>query len=143
MKLVPCIYACMCVWLLKCLTFSYFQVVHIYWKVFWQLFTWPVTNIRHCCLSWCLWIRSSQYNSRRKSNEMPRCINILFHIYMNLSVFRATHCTILSHVVYNITIQNCIFLLQHAKPEAASAVLGCCWWAVCHSKQVELHINMK
>jgi hypothetical protein len=28
------------------------------------------------------------------------------------------------------------------KPEAASAVLGSWWWAVCHPKHVELHINM-
>jgi hypothetical protein len=31
----------------------------------------------------------------------------------------------------------------YAKPEAASAVLGSWWWAVCRPKQVELHINMK
>jgi hypothetical protein len=27
------------------------------------------------------------------------------------------------------------------KPEAASAVLGSWWWAVCRPKHVELHIN--
>jgi hypothetical protein len=31
----------------------------------------------------------------------------------------------------------------YAKPEAASAVLGSWWWAVCRPKQVELHINME
>ena len=31
----------------------------------------------------------------------------------------------------------------HAKPEAASAVLGSWWWAVCRPKYVELHINME
>ena len=31
----------------------------------------------------------------------------------------------------------------YAKPEAASAVLGSWWWAVCRPKHVELHINMK
>jgi len=29
----------------------------------------------------------------------------------------------------------------YAKPEAASAVLGSWWWAVCRPKHVELHIN--
>jgi hypothetical protein len=29
----------------------------------------------------------------------------------------------------------------YEKPEAASAVLGSWWWAVCHPKRVELHIN--
>jgi hypothetical protein len=32
---------------------------------------------------------------------------------------------------------------MYAEPEAASAVLGSWWWAVCHPKHVELHINMK
>jgi len=31
----------------------------------------------------------------------------------------------------------------YAKPEAASAVLGPWWWAVCRPKHAELHINMK
>jgi hypothetical protein len=31
----------------------------------------------------------------------------------------------------------------YAKPEAASAVLGSWWWAVCRPTHVELHINMK
>jgi len=31
----------------------------------------------------------------------------------------------------------------YEKPEAVSAVLGSWWWAVCRSKHVELHINMK
>jgi len=30
-------------------------------------------------------------NSYRKSNKMPHCIKILFHIYMKLNMFRATH----------------------------------------------------
>jgi hypothetical protein len=30
---------------------------------------------------------------------------------------------------------------MYAKPEAASAVLGSWWWAVCHPKHVEFHIN--
>jgi hypothetical protein len=29
----------------------------------------------------------------------------------------------------------------YAKPEAASAILGSWWWAECHPKCVELHIN--
>jgi len=31
----------------------------------------------------------------------------------------------------------------HAKPEAATVVLGSWWWAVCSPKHVGLHINMK
>jgi len=31
----------------------------------------------------------------------------------------------------------------YTKPEAASAVLGSWWWAVCRPKHVQLHINMK
>ena len=31
----------------------------------------------------------------------------------------------------------------YAKPEAAIAVLGSWWWALCRPKHVELHINMK
>jgi len=50
----------------------------------------------HCsrqnlCCSWCLWIRASLYNSYTNSNEIPQCIKILFHIYMKLVMFRATH----------------------------------------------------
>jgi hypothetical protein len=30
----------------------------------------------------------------------------------------------------------------YEKPEAASAVLGSWWWAVCRPKHVELHINI-
>ena len=33
-------------------------------------------------------------------------------------------------------------LFMYKKPEAASAVLGSWWWAVCRPKHVELHINM-
>jgi hypothetical protein len=31
----------------------------------------------------------------------------------------------------------------YKKSEAASAVLGSWWWAVCRPKHVELHINME
>jgi hypothetical protein len=31
----------------------------------------------------------------------------------------------------------------YEKPEAASAVLGFWWWAVCRPKHGELHINME
>jgi len=31
----------------------------------------------------------------------------------------------------------------YSKPEAVSAVLGSCWWAMCRPKHVELHINME
>jgi len=31
----------------------------------------------------------------------------------------------------------------YEKPEAASAVLGSWWWAVCRPKHVELHTNME
>jgi len=32
-----------------------------------------------------------KYHSLRKSNKMQQCIKILFHIYMKLNMFRATH----------------------------------------------------
>jgi hypothetical protein len=31
------------------------------------------------------------YNSQRKPNKVQECIKILFHIYMKLNMFRATH----------------------------------------------------
>jgi len=32
-----------------------------------------------------------KYNSQRKSNKMQQRIKILFHIYIKLNMFRATH----------------------------------------------------
>jgi hypothetical protein len=34
---------------------------------------------------------SSKVYSQRKSNKMQQCIKILFHMYMKLNMFRATH----------------------------------------------------
>jgi len=44
-------------------------------------------------------------------------------------------------------VEDCWMWIQqpstYEKPEAASAVLGSWWWAVCRPKHVELHINME
>jgi len=43
-------------------------------------------------MSWCSWIRASQYNSYRNSKQdATGHQNLLFHVYMNLNMFRATH----------------------------------------------------
>ena len=34
---------------------------------------------------------AQQYFSQRESNKIQQCIKILFHIYMKLNMFRATH----------------------------------------------------
>jgi hypothetical protein len=62
-----------------------------------------------------------------KSNKMPQCFKILFHIYIKLNMFRATHHP--SSGVYTLSLtasSNYTSQLPttHAKPEAASAVSG-------------------
>jgi hypothetical protein len=78
---------------------------------------------------------------------------------MKHNMFRATHrpssepktalaasgfsyvegCWTLLDNVYQLHVQQ---PSTYEKPEAASAVLGSWWWAVCRPKHVELHINM-
>jgi len=42
--------------------------------------------------TWCSWIRASKYNSYRKVQQDATVYqNVLFHIYIKLNVFRATH----------------------------------------------------
>jgi hypothetical protein len=53
------------------------------------------------------------------ADKIVQWVMVLFQPFLTI-----THYTSLSPVVYNITIHNCIFVLQYAKPEAASAVLG-------------------
>jgi hypothetical protein len=100
---------------------------------------------------------------------MQQCIKIvLFHIYMKLNMFRATHrpssgawnftgslwffirrrlLNVLVDVVRYNTVPDNVHQLHiqqpftYAKPEAASAVLGSQWWAVCRPKHVKLHID--
>ena len=54
------------------------------------------------------------------------------------------HCSHLRHIdvfsVHQLHVQQ---PSTHAKPEAASTVLGSWWWAVFRPKHIELHINMK
>jgi hypothetical protein len=53
---------------------------------------------------------------------MPQCIKILIHIYMKLNMFQATHCPSSGDdSVQQLHVQQ---PSTHAKPEAASAVLG-------------------
>jgi len=72
---------------------------------------------------------------------MQQCIKILlFHIYVKLSMFRVTHRTVCLTTSTNYTSKQ---PPTYEKPEAASAVLGSWWWAVCRPKHAELHINME
>jgi hypothetical protein len=42
---------------------------------------------------WCSWIRASWYNSYRKIHQDAAVQeNLLFHVYMKLNMFQATHC---------------------------------------------------
>jgi hypothetical protein len=63
---------------------------------------------------------------------------LLFHIYMKLNMFRATH-TVRDNV-HQLHVQQ---PSTYEKAEAASAVLGSWWWAVCRPKHVKLHINVE
>jgi len=65
---------------------------------------------------------------------------LLFHIYMKLNMFRATHrpSSDVPDNVYKLHVQQ---PSTYEKPKAASAVLGSWWWAVCRPKHVELHTN--
>ena len=47
------------------------------------------TDTGHVLHTRCFWIRASY--SQRKSNKTQKCNKILFHIYMKLNMFRATH----------------------------------------------------
>jgi hypothetical protein len=54
----------------------------------------PLTWINTClCLyTWCLCICASWYNSYKNSQQDATMYqNLLFHVYMNLNMFRATH----------------------------------------------------
>ena len=66
---------------------------------------------------------------------MQQCIKILFNIYMKLNMYHT-----LRDSVQQLHFQQ---PSTYAKPEAASAVLGSWWWAVCRPKRVELYMNME
>jgi len=96
-------------------------------------------------------------------------IQLFLHaaIYLEVSLFRSTSQNAFSRetAVYKwYCVQCCIAALQtvvrhsvpynvhqlhvqqpstYEKPEAASAVLGSWWWAVCRPKHVELYIDME
>jgi hypothetical protein len=36
-------------------------------------------------------VQQEQDVNKEKSNKMQQCINVLFHIYMKLNMFQATH----------------------------------------------------
>jgi hypothetical protein len=119
--------------------------------------------------SWCSWIRASLYNSHKNPT---RCNNILtfFISYLyeaqHVSGDTAHHqepktalaasgfacvegcwtcsCWMLWGRVRDSVQQLHVYQSSmHAKPEAASRVLGSWWWAVCRLKHDELYINMK
>jgi hypothetical protein len=68
-----------------------------------------------------------QKNSQRKSNNTTVYQNFLFHIYMKLNVFRATHRPSSEAQYYTSSLWFCIYVQQpftYAIAEAAVAVLG-------------------
>ena len=73
---------------------------------------------------------------------MQQCIKILlFRMYVKLNMF--LHCACACSVPDNVHQLHVQQPSTHEKPEAASAVLGSWWWAVCRPKHVELHTNME
>jgi len=70
----------------------------------------------------------AQFIQKKAQQDARVYQNVLFHIYMKPDSVQQPHVQQPS---------------TYAKPEAASAVLGSWWWAVCHPKHVELHINME
>jgi hypothetical protein len=108
---------------------------------------------------------------KEKSNKMHQCIKLLlFHIYIKLNMFErlpahhqepktalaafgfficlrlldAWMVDVVRHTepdnIYHLYVQQ---PSTYERPEAASAVLGFWWWAVCRPKHVELYINME
>jgi hypothetical protein len=114
----------------------------------------------HAELEYWLDVRGSMHHSiihKEKSNKMQQCIkSLLFYIYIWSSICFGWHTAhhqepktalaasvfhtwkLFGHVVQHIQQPS-----TYEKPEAASAILGSWWWAVCHLKHVELHINME
>jgi hypothetical protein len=121
---------------------------------------------------WCNMHITDMFNSYRKSNKMQQCIKIfiiqylceaqhvsgdtppiirtlklhwhplVFHTWKVVCTCRwwtllGTLCLTTS------TIYTYKQPSMYEKPEAASAVLGSWWWAVCRPKHVELHINIE
>ena len=60
---------------------------------------------------------------------------------MKLNMFRATgRCQAEPDSIQQLHVQQ---PSTYAKPEAANAVLGSWWWAVCRPKYVDLYINIE
>jgi hypothetical protein len=120
---------------------------------------------KHWLIAWCLLIRASEYSSYKKSNKMQQCIKIYYFIFIWSSTCFGRHTAhhrepktalAASGFAY---VEGCWTCADscadadsvqqahvqqpstYAKPEAASAVLGSRWWAVCRPKHVELHMN--
>jgi len=123
-------------------------------------------NARCCTSNWtysCLWL----YNSHRKSNKMQQWIKIFYFIFIWSSTCFGRHiahhqepktalaasgfayvegCWTCSCWTLSADSVQQLHVRQpstYAKPEAARAVLGSWWWAVCRPKHVELHVSMK
>jgi len=84
---------------------------------------------------------------KENTNKMQKCIKILlFHIYMKLNMFLATHRPSSGVCAWQHTVPDNVHQLHvqqpstYEKPEGASAVLGSWWWAVCRPKHVEFYI---
>jgi hypothetical protein len=83
-----------------------------------------------------------------KSNKMQQCIKIYYSIFIWSSTCFGRHTA--HHQEQRVFAKHwqrpattCPTAFHICKPEAASAVLGSWWWAVCRPKHVELYINME
>jgi len=90
------------------------------------------------------------YEARHVSGNTPPIIRslklhwqpLVFHMRKVVGCVDGGHCQA-QYVPDNIHHLHVQQRFTNEKPEAASAVLGSLWWAVCRPKHVELHINME
>jgi len=115
----------------------------------------------HRTLRWSASFGSFQAEARgihtEKSNKMQQCIKIYYSIFIWSSTCFGRHTAhhqepkpalAASGIAYVEGCWTCgcwtlVRLCLTHKSEAASAVLGSLWWAVCRPKHSELHINME
>jgi hypothetical protein len=71
--------------------------------------------------------------------HIPDSLMILTIHFNQSKLYRNYYCNILICTIYNI--YEIFYLIAVYKPEAANTVWSSWWWAVCHSKHVELSIN--
>jgi len=115
---------------------------------------------------WIHDVRGSVHHSTihtEKSNKMQQCIKIYYSIFIWSSTCFGRHTAHHQELKTALAacgfayVEGCWWLLDavsvqqphvqqpstYAKPEAASAVLGSWWWAVCRPKRVELYVNIE